>query len=307
MSGRIFARLVLCAMLGSSLLRQPVLAQTHVAEPPVNLGDTNFLDGIAGPGYVLEQIADGAHDGRIVGANGNAVPGTGSVNSISGLTHLAWLSHKRIAGGWYGLEGVGAAAYVYAGAQGRAGGVGDLTFGPLILQWTEHRFLHIPVEQRVAADFGFPVGRYSRSSGVNIGNNAFTFDPYYAITAHPTKRIETSWRVHYLWNSTNNAPPLSTGTRSTQAGQAIHFNATAGYNIYKGLWIGANGYFLSQITDGRVNGVSVRDSPERVGAIGPGMVWSRHRWLFYANEYQEFGARNRATGQKLVLRVTRVF
>jgi hypothetical protein len=300
-------RLLLCAVLGSGLLGQTVLAQMHVAEPAVNLGDTSFLDGIAGPGFVLEQIADGAHDGTIVGASGNAVHGTGSVKSLSGLTHFAWLSHKRIAGGWYGLEVVGVAADVDAGAAGRAAGVGALTVSPFILQWSEHRFLHMPVEQRVDLDFELPVGGYSRSSGVNIGSNAFSINPYYAITAHPTKRIETSWRVHYLWNSTNNAPPLSTGYASTQAGQAIHFNATAGYRAYKGLWIGANGYFLSQITDGRVNGVSIPNSPERVAAIGPGMVWNRHKWFFYANQYEEFGARNRATGQKLVLRVEKVF
>src|SRR5271170_3372128 len=101
---RMLVRLLLCAVLSSGFLRQPVLAQTHVAEPAVNLGDTSFLDGIAGPGYVLEQIADGAHDGTIVGANGSAVPGTGSVKSLSGLAHLAWVSHKLIAGGWYGME-----------------------------------------------------------------------------------------------------------------------------------------------------------------------------------------------------------
>jgi hypothetical protein len=306
-NGQTLARLLLCTVLGSGLLRQPLLAQTYVAEPPVNLGDTSFLDGIAGPGFVLEQIADGAHDGRIVGATGNTVHGTGSVNGISGLTHLAWLSHQRIDGGWYGLEVVGTAADVDAGALRRADGVGALMVSPFILQWPEHRLLHMPVEQRVTLDFGLPVGGYSRSSGVNIGTNTFTVNPYYAITAHPAKRIETSWRVHYLWNSTNNAPPLSTGASSTQAGQAIHFNATAGYSIYKGLWIGPNAYFLSQITDGRVNGLSIPDSPERVAAIGPGMVWNRKKWFFYANQYEEFGARNRATGQKLVLRVEKVF
>jgi hypothetical protein len=301
----VLARLFLCAVLGSSLLSAQ--AQTHVAEPALNLGDTSFLDGIAGPGYVLEQIADGGHNGKVVDANGNTIPGTGSVNSVSGLTHFAWLSHKRVVGAWYGMELVSAAAYVDAGAAGKAGGLGNQTVSPLILQWPQLHFFHMPVDQRAVVDFDFQPGHFSKSSAVSLTNNDFTVHPYYAITAHPTKRIETSWRVHYLWNSTDNAPPLSAGASSTQAGQAIHFNATAGYNIYKGLWIGPNAYFLSQITDGRVNGVSVHDSPERVGAIGPGMVWNRNKWFYYANEYQEFGARNRATGQKLVLRVERVF
>jgi hypothetical protein len=300
-------RWLLCAGLAAGLLPHPVTAQTHVAEPALNLGDTSFLDGIAGPGFVLEQIADGGHDGRIADATGNSVPGAGPVKSLSGLTHFAWLSHERIAGAWYGVEVVGTAADVNAGTAGRAGGFGNQSVSPFILQWPQLHFLHMPIDQRVDVGFDVRPGHFSRSSAVALTNNNFTVHPYYAVTAHPAKRIETSWRVHYLWNSTNHAPQLSTGARSTQAGQAIHFNATVGYNIYKGLWIGPNAYFLSQITDGRVNGVSLPDSPERVAAIGPGMVWNKQRWFFYANQYEEFGARNRATGEKLVLRIEKVF
>ena len=205
------------------------------------------------------------------------------------------------------MEVVGSAAYVDAGAQGQGGGFGDLTVSPFILQWSEHRVFGMPIDQRFVADFGVPVGKYSPTSNVNLSSNTFNVHPYYSMTAFPAKRMETSWRVHYLWNSENNAPPIRTGAQSTQAGQAIHFNATAAYNVYKGLWMGANGYYLTQITDGRINGVPLHDSPEQVGAIGPGMVWNTGHWYCYANFYQELGAENRATGQKVVLRIEKVF
>jgi hypothetical protein len=278
----------------------------HVSEPAVNLGDTSFLDGLAGPGLVVEQIGDAAHDGRITDSAGNAVPGAGAVNSISGLTHIAWLSHKQVLGAWFGVEVVFSAAHVNAGAQGEARGLGNTTVGPLILQWRERRVLGMAIDQRVVADFDLPTGQYSRTSNVNLGD-AFTVHPYYAITAFPAKRLETSWRVHYLWNSTNNDPPISTGTQSTQGGQAIHFNATVAYNLYKGLWVGSNGYYLKQITDGKIDAVALHNSPEQVGAIGPGTVWNSGSWFFFANAYQEFGAQNRATGHKLVLRVEKIF
>jgi hypothetical protein len=280
-----------------------LLGQSHVSEPAVNLGDTSFLDAPAGPGFVAEQIGDAAHDGTITDSSGNAVPDAGAVNSISSLTHVAWLSPKQLLGGWYGVEVVLSAAHVNAGAQGEAGGLGTTTVSPFILQWPEYRVLGMAIDQRVVADFDLPTGEYSRTSNVNIGAKTFTVHPYYSITAFPVKRLETSWRVHYLWNSTNNNPPISTGAQSTQAGQAIHFNATLAYNLWKGLWIGPNAYYLKQISDGKIDGVALHNSPEQVGAIGPGIVWNSRSWFFYANTYQEFGAENRATGHKLVLRI----
>ncbi|WP_260736422.1 SphA family protein [Tunturiibacter lichenicola] len=284
-----------------------LVAQTHVAEPAVNLGDTSFLDGLGGPGGVVEEIGDGAHEGTVVDGSGSPISGTGAVNSISGLTHIAWLSHKTILGGWYGTEVVAAAAHVNAGSTGQSGGWGALTVSPLILQWGERKIGNVPIDQRVVFDFDLPVGAYTRSSVVNISANAFTVHPYYAITAFPIRRVETSWRVHYLWNSTNDSPPYATGAQSTQAGPAIHFNATAAYNFGKHLWIGPNAYYLRQITDGRIDSVSLRNSPEQVGAIGPGMVWNSGKWFFYANGYHEFGVKNRPEGNKLVLRVEKTF
>jgi hypothetical protein len=110
-----------------------LVAQSHVAEPVVNLGDTSFLDGLGGPGGVIEEIGDGAHEGTVVDGAGNPISGTGAVNSISGLTHIAWLSHNTILGGWYGAEVVAAAAHVNAGSTGKSAGWGALTVSPLIL------------------------------------------------------------------------------------------------------------------------------------------------------------------------------
>jgi hypothetical protein len=297
----------LCAAILAMLCGICVQGQSHVAEPFVNLGDSSFLDGEAGPSFLVEQFVDVSHYGRIADAMGNTVPGSGSVNSIAGINHIAWITHRRILGALYGIEVLGVEAYVDAGAQGRGGGFGDMTVSPLILQWSKRRVFGIPIEQRLDLDFNVPVGKYSKTSGVNLSLNAYSVHPYYAITAFPTKRMETSWRVNYLWNSQNNSPPISTQARSTQAGQAIHFNATLGFNVYKHLWIGPNGYYLAQTSDARINGVPIRNSPEQVGAIGLGTVWSGGRWHLFANEYQELGARNRATGQKVVLRFARIF
>jgi hypothetical protein len=297
-------RSALCFLL---LCAANLAAQSHVPEPVVNLGDTSFLDGIAGPGWMLEEIGDGSRSGRVADAAGNTSAAAPAIKSVSGLTHIAWLSNRGILGAWYGVEVVAAAAHVDAGAQGSAGGWGDLTVSPLILQWKEQRVHGVRIDQRVVFDFDLPVGEYRRTEAVSLSSHAFTVHPYYAITVFPTKRIETSWRVHYLWNSRNDDPPLASGVRSTQAGQAIHFNATIGYNVYKRLWVGANGYYLKQVTAPAVNGIPLFDSPEQVGAIGPGAVLNLGRVLLYANAYHEVGAENRPEGDKLVLRVQWIF
>jgi hypothetical protein len=42
----------------------------------------------------------------------------------------------------------------------------------------------------------------------------------------------------------------------------------------------SNGSYLAQISDGRINGVPIHNSPEQVGAIGLGMVWFGERRRF---------------------------
>jgi hypothetical protein len=148
----------------------------------------------------------------------------------------------------------------------------------------------------------YPLENIGATFRLSLSSHTFTVHPYYATTLFPTKRIETSLRVHYLWNGTNNSPPFATAARSTQAGQAIHFNATAAYRLLHGVWIGANGFYLKQVTDPKIDGVRLTNSPEQVGAIGPGAVWDLGRCLLYANAYHELGAENRPEGNKIVLR-----
>jgi len=282
-------------------------SQQAPALPAVNLGDTSFLDGLGAPGWVVEPIGQGVHDNKTLSSIGQPEPGITDVNSGSALLHIAWLAHARLFGGWYGVETVLTGAYVDTGGHGIGQGPGDVTFSPFILQWPKHSLFGIPIYQRADFDFDAPLGRYSPDRPVNIGNNAWAINPYYAATVYPTKRTETSWRVHYLWNSTNHAPPLDTGDDTTQAGQAIHFNATASYEIIKNVYVGANGYYLKQITDARVNAMAVPNAREQIGGIGPGAVVNRGKWYYYVNAYHEVGGKNLSEGNKLVLRIEKVW
>ena len=168
------------------------------------------------------------------------------------------------------MEAVIAGAHVNAGPNSTAEGWGDLTVSPSILQWNGKQPGAVTINQRVVFDFDLPV-------------------------------------VHYLWSSENTEPPRTVGARSIQPRQAYHFNATLSYQIAKHVWLGANGYFLKQITDPEINGIALEDSPEQVGAIGPGAAWNHSHWFLYMNGSRELGAENRPTGNKIVIRAEKVF
>ena len=155
-------------------------------------------------------------------------------------------------------------------------------------------------------DAGVPAGKYSDARAVNSGNHFVVINPFYAFTYEPNKKLEFSARVHYLWNSTNHEPYVNMGIRDTQAGQAVHANYAMSYELVKNVRLGFNGYWLQQLTDHRINGVSVANSKERTVGLGPGLQLTGRGLWFRVNSYIETGVRNRPSGIKLTMRISRV-
>ena len=122
------------------------------ALPPVNLGDTSFLDDIGLPGWLTEEIGQGVHENRAFNSSGHELPQTTDVNSGSSLTHIAWLSRARLLGAWYGAETIISAAYIDTGSNGTGYGFDAITLGPVILQWLGHKLWGVPIYQRAALD-----------------------------------------------------------------------------------------------------------------------------------------------------------
>jgi hypothetical protein len=119
----------LVALLLASLFSTRALSQQSPWLPAVNLGDTSFLDGIAGLGWVVELIGQGVHDNATLSNAVRSEPGVTDVNSGSALLHTAWLSpHARLFGAWYGVDTVITGAYVDTGSHGIGQGPGDVYF-----------------------------------------------------------------------------------------------------------------------------------------------------------------------------------
>jgi hypothetical protein len=277
-------------------------AQEHIALPSVNLGGSSFMDAVGGPGLLVRQAVGVYEAHRLVGSNGADVPGSNSVFAFTSITHVAYAAPFKVLGGYWGGEVLVPVVYARVTTpvgSGSIGGVGDITFSPVVWQAPDTTVLRRPFFQFVDLDVVAPTGEYKSSALVTAGSNVWSVNPFYAFTWLLTDRLETSWRLHYLWNSVNNSPGPGYGATSIQPGQAVHFNGAASFTIVPWLRAGVAGYFLRQMTDSRANGVAVPGSMEKVAAIGPGLLASARPIQFVLNGYAEFAAENRSEGLRL--------
>ena len=279
--------------------------------PPVNLGDTNFQDAIAYPGWLVEELFTYYRANQFNDYQGKERPGSNRLTAMSAVTHVAWISNFKLLGGFYGAEILVPLAQLdfktEFGPKDRDHGLGDISVSPFFIQWPEYKFFDMLFFQRLDLLFKLPTGDYSRHSAVNIGSNVYSFNPYYTFTLVPTSRLEFSSRLYYLWNSENDEPFYRFRANNSQPGQAFHVNCAASYEILKDLRLGVAGYALYQITDDKVDGDDQVHSRERVFGVGPGLKYKIDTWSMYLNSYYEFGAENRPEGVKFAFRISKVF
>ncbi|PND33328.1 phenol degradation protein [Achromobacter pulmonis] len=282
-----------------------------VALPPLALGNTSFMDGVAGPGRLFELPIQFNHATEVKDAGGHSVGGHQRISSLSVLPHFAYISHTKILGAYYGAEVllplVRLDLDIDNGPRGTRTRQGDLIVSPLLLQWEPVQLFGRPFWQRLNFVFSAPTGDYSDDAAINVGSNVWTFNPHYAFTWELSKRVEFSGRLHYAWSSRNNSPSTALGADDVQPGQAFHANYSLSYALDESWRVGLAGYYLAQTTDDRIDGRRQPGSRERVMGFGPGAMYRKGPQTFFANLYMESGARNRAQGTQLTLRYLHTF
>jgi len=293
------------------ILMPAFLYAQKVTLPPVNLGGTSFLDGVAGPGLMFQDRIQYYHANKFMNSKGDQLPGNNSVDSWLAMNQMAYITKWKILGGYYGFEALLPVVKLDVdtdlGTHGDETGLGDLILSPLELQWVDHKVFGMPYFHRLNLSFVVPTGQYNERSRVNIGSNVYSFNPYYAFTLFITPKLETSWRFHYLWNSKNNDPPVAFKASSIQPGQAFHLNYAISYEILDGLRVGITGYYLQQTTSNKVDGDDIPNSKERVFAIGPGLMYSKNNFFLTLTANFETGVENRSEGQRFTFCIKKVF
>ena len=313
-------------------------------QPTYNLGLTNCLDGaIPGPGLYMMAYTQwyGAQKMDVndtVPQPVRSILEATKVNFMAGVVQLAYIAKQQVLGGFLGWNIV--IPMVDISVKGpinnfvkdnlpvptdynhieNNGGLGDIITGPVI-QWSGKSLFGKPYFHRIELDVIVPTGRYSDDFLLNPGANIVTFNPYYAFTWMPLKNFETSFRIHYAWNSRNNSPyRFLYGEQATlQPGTNFHFNYTAEYNAYKSLWIGFAGYCMWQLEDDDLKDSQLSDplSPgynpamaeglvqqERVVGIGPLVTLTPipNLMMSLATAF-EVGVKNRPDGIKGTLKI----
>jgi len=136
--------LAICTALVGSIATTPMTAQVRL--PSVNLGDTNFEDGFAGPGLLLEEFPDVYSAGTSKDSKGMTVPGTNTLTAIASTSHVAYISNKRLFGGWIGAEFlvpiVDVEVKLANGTNATVRGEADPVLGPFALQWAPKKVGH---------------------------------------------------------------------------------------------------------------------------------------------------------------------
>jgi hypothetical protein len=286
-------------LLSTTMRSAPVCAQEHIALPPVNLGGSSFMDGVGGPGLLVRE-ALGAFDApRFTDASGATVPGRTTLSAFASTTLVAYMPPFKVLGGNWGVEVLVPIVHAHLttpSGSASTTGIGDVTFSALVWQAPPLLLAGRQFFQRLDLDVVAPTGEYVTSAHITAGSNLWSVNPYYAFTWLATDHIETSWRLHYLWNSTNNAPGPGYEAASVQPGQAVHVNGAASIAVVPEFRVGVAGYLLRQLTNSQANARPVPGSQEQVAGLGPGVLAQVGALQFVANVYAEFAVENRPRG-----------
>jgi hypothetical protein len=285
----------------------PRVCCAQVQLPTVNLGLTNFEDGFSSPGWFLQEFPNYYDADKLKASQGSTVPGHNRLAAFSTTTHVAYISQRRIFGGWLAVEALQPWVDLdvgFPGASSRVRGLGDLTLGAGV-QWAPAKIGDGVFVHRFILDVGVPTGRYGETRPINVGNNFVVVDPYYAMT-YELEKVELSARLHYLWNSVNHDPFAGLGANTVQAGQAFHMNYSVSYELFTNVRVGFNGYWLQQLADDKVDGTGVPHSMERTLGLGAGIqLFSGPDTWIRLNGYKETDVRNRAQGFSVTLRFSK--
>lgn len=209
-SNKVDSRLALAVSVMATGWLSAEPARAQVSLPPINLGDTSFMDGVAGPGLLFAQMVTRYDASSFRDDDGDRAPAPDDLEVVAAVTHIAYLSDRKFLGTYVGAEAllpiVQTDLAISPNVGGSDTGIGDLIVALLIMQWIDQSLFGRPLYTRLNFNFTLPTGDYDRGRIANAGQDTVRFNPYLAATWMASPQWEVSGRLHYLWTSENDDP-----------------------------------------------------------------------------------------------------
>lgn len=183
-------------------------------------------------------------------------------------------------------------------------GLGDIILCPLWLAWHTEVFHFL-----LSFDVVTPTGRYDKNELVNIGNNHWTFEPLFSVTAVLPGGFDLNVNLLYDINWKNNdfIDPRTMKETTYKAGQAFHADYAFGYEITRNQRIGVVGYYWKDITDDKIGGQEISDSRGQVFSFGPAYSLNWNKAIISLKTQFETAVKNRPQGTMSWLRILYTF
>jgi hypothetical protein len=246
-------------------------AASPVPQPPLDLGQTSFLDGEAGRGGLFEVIGNGYVAPQFTDASGGRVAGTNRQWIDTVILHLAYVSSVPVAGGSLGAgsppctwrcraclkppRGAGRCDYRAVHPMDKDAGLATALIDPA----------------------GYPgngaYGTVFPKRSDQRGRERMAGFPYLAFTWRVSDRRVFRGRTIYDWSGQSGRPQASLGAANSQAGSQFAQNQSVSAAITDNWRLGVASYGLWQLDDTRVNRQAVPGSRQQVIAAGPGLLW----------------------------------
>lgn len=307
------ARLATHVMAGCAMLFLGTQASAQSVPPPplppVDLGQTNILDGEGKPGGLFEAIGFGSLASRMTDASGNDVSGSNRQKIGSLVAHPIWVANATVVGAHPGVELLVPVTRIEndfaAGGSGHASGLGDVTIAPF-LQWSAPPAAG-SLSVRLALQVVAPVGQRHASDAVNVGQGSAQVSPYLAATWRLSDRWEVSARAIYDWSAATSQRTPDGNRLDVRPGALAAMNVSASWLWTPSLRIGAGGYALRQLTASSVGNMNDVGGRQQVYAAGPVLRWEQRGFVLLLAAFDEFGAHDRPEGVTFNARLQKAF
>ena len=289
----------------------------------LDFGLTSYFDafGRTTPGLVLQGYLHHESLNEITGPDGRPAPGFRAprIDVDVLLMQLLWIA-REFRSGAIGLDLMQPivnlnANFATPGAVLRDNGLGfgDTAFGPFYQSKPVVSGGRAIFDWRVEVEAIAPSGDFNSSKDLNQSAGFWSINPYLAVSYLPTPKLEVSARANYLYNlattrAPNPAPLPGLPFLNGQAGQAVYLDFDASYQAAPGFSLGMSGYYLSQVSEDKYDGVNVPNSKKQALYIGPGFHWEASKDnILNANVHLPVENRNLPQGPKLSLQYIHSF